>query len=74
MMKLGYLKCQCGAALKATRNRVCCIPCEKTIPRAAAVLHIAMIAIERGLCVDPASIQADDRRRLVFLYRDAGEA
>lgn len=68
MMKVGYLTCQCGEALKTTHNRVSCIPCGKTIPRAAAVLHIATMAIERGLTVDPATIQADERKRLVFLY------
>ena len=72
-MKIGYLACGCGRALIATRNRVYCTRCNYIVPRAAAALHIAMIAIERDLRIDCTGIQVDERGRLVFLYQETVE-
>lgn len=69
-MKTGFLTCQCGAALTANPDTVTCAACDVTASRAAAAFSIALMAAEKGLCVDPATVQADDKGRLVFMYRE----
>lgn len=67
-MKLGYLKCSCGAAVAVIDRDAHCLSCGSIATRAVAEFAIRMTALERDQVIDRCGIHAGPDNRLVFLF------